>query len=95
MIEKNVYEVVAEMRKSEIPFTVVFTHVNISKNEGGARDILENQISGPKRHNQNERLMIGLADVNNPNNIRHIYIHSILEVHYQNGTSHKPVLIKN
>lgn len=71
---------------SDEPFTVKFISFSISKNEGGEEKILENQLEGPLRKNHNENLMIGLKDADDEENVKHIYLHSIIEL--INSTGH-------
>lgn len=90
--EISVYKAIERLREAQDPFTVVFTSVNLSQNEGGQRTTLENQLVGPKRKNQNEKLMIGLQDFNT-RAMRHIYIHSILEIGLATGEYFKLKLV--
>jgi len=67
------------IRQDKEPFTIIFTELSLSKNEGGAIRVLEKQIQGPNQKNINDKYMIGLEDTVT-GEIRHIYIHCILEV---------------
>ena len=86
--EIPVYQAIERLRTAEDPFTVIFTRVNLAKNEGGPIETLKDQIVGPKQKNINEQLMIGLRDCNT-NQIRHIYIHSILNIGLATGEYYK------
>lgn len=91
MQEISVYKAIAILRQAEEPFTVVFINVSLSHNEGGKKETLANQLIGAKRKNMNERLMIGLEDFAT-RQIRHIYIHSILEIGLATGQYYKLTL---
>lgn len=80
----NLYEVAQKMRDATEPFTVVFVSVSLQRNEGGERTELHNQLTGPLKKNMNSRYMIGLKDYIT-GVIRHIYLHSILEVGFRTG----------
>lgn len=79
------------MRRETLPFTVVFTELSLTKNEGGALCKLENQLTGPLRKNMNAKYMIGLID-DITKDIRHIYMHTIQQIILQTGEHYKLIL---
>jgi hypothetical protein len=79
------------IRQDKDPFTIIFVELSLLKNEGGARRVLENQVQGPLKKNQNSEYMIGLKDVQT-DEVRHIYLHTILEVITKDGNHYKLVL---
>ena len=91
MQEIDFYKAIALMRKETLPFTVVFVHLSLSKNEGGGLDKLENVLVGALKKNMQARFMIGFKDPKGLE-IRHIYLHSILELKLQTGEHYKLVL---
>jgi len=72
-IRQHIYE-------SEEPFTVKFVTLSLTKNEGGEVKVLENQLQGPLRDNANKNLMIGLQNADRGDEVKHIYLHSIMEI---------------
>ncbi len=90
MQETDFYETIKEqIHKTTEPFTVIFTKLSLSKNEGGELQRLENQLPGPLRKNQNVRYMIGLKSVDDPEDVKHIYMHCILEIINSKGEHFK------
>ena len=79
MIEQDFYQGLKFIRKTEKPITVIFTKLSMSKNTGGQRESLVDVLPGQTRKNVNDKLMIGFQYVNEPDKIKHIYIHTILE----------------
>lgn len=75
----DIYAALRRITEGEETFTVIFTSVNMSKNEGGQIITLDNQKVGAKRKNKNDRMMLGIEDARTGEH-RHIYIHSILEI---------------
>ncbi len=71
-IKKHIYN-------AEKPFTVIHTKLSFDKNSGGERNVLENQLPGPLKPNQNARFMLGLKDADS-DEIKHIYLHTITEI---------------
>ena len=91
-VEKPFYETIKEhLSDGKPPVTIVHTKISFDKNEGGERNILENQVVGPLKKNMNARFMIGLKDVNTEE-IRHIYLHTITEIITAEGEHIKLVL---
>jgi hypothetical protein len=78
------------IRQDKEPFTIIFTKLLLDKNEGGAIRVLENQVQGPLKKNHNQEYMIGLKDIQT-DEVRHIYIHTILEVVFK-GIHYKLIL---
>jgi hypothetical protein len=91
MQEIDFYKAIAIMRKQVVPFTVVFTELSLKNNEGGPIHTLSNQLVGPLRKNMNAKYMIGLAD-EKTKEIRHIYMHTILQLALGTGEHYKLVL---
>ncbi len=88
MQEGDFYTVIREhVETATKPFTVIFTELSLSKNEGGAIGTLENVVKGPLRKNQNQRYMIGLKKPDGQ--VVHIYLHTILELVTATGLHYK------
>ena len=79
MQEKDFYTALKDIRKTKEPVTIIFTKLSLSKNEGGQRDVLKNVIPGPLRKNTKDEYMIGFVSADNKDEVKHIYIHTILE----------------
>lgn len=92
MQEIDFYEGLSLIRKSEVPFDITFTKLSFAKNEGGERRTLEHQLLGPNKKNVNDEMMIGLKSADNPDELSHIYIHTILEVCFVDGRAFKLIL---
>jgi hypothetical protein len=86
--EIDFYHGIKKLQNANEPFTVVFTALSFQKNEGGERKELHNQKTGPLRKNMNDRYMIGLQD-DKSGEIRHIYLHTILEIGLATGEYYK------
>jgi len=87
--EIDFYKAIKEFtEKSKKPFSVTFTKVSLSKNEGGELRTLENQKIGALKANQNKRFMIGLEDAIS-GKTRHIYLHTILFITLFSGEKYK------
>ena len=87
MIEIDFYTALKLIRQENVPYSVIFTELSLTKNEGGNLRRLDNQIEGANQKNINDKYMIGLQDIET-GQIRHIYIHTILQliinnVHYK------------
>lgn len=91
MKEIDLYTALSIMRKAVVPFMITFTELSLSQNEGGVLRTLSNQLVGPLKKNMNAKVMIGLRD-QTTDVIRHIYIHSILEVLMGTGEHYKITL---
>lgn len=83
MQELDFYEGLKIIRNSKTPVTVIHTELSLSKNKGGNISVLENVVKGPLKHNMHEEMMIGLQKEDG--DVKHIYIHSILEIVNENG----------
>lgn len=80
MLQQDFYSAINEhVYNAKKPFTVIFTKLSLDRNEGGELRTLENQLQGPLRKNMNDRFMLGLKDTET-DELRHIYLHTILEV---------------
>jgi len=79
MQEKDFYTALAEIRKSTEPLTIIFTKLSLEKNEGGQREVLADVLPGPTRKNSNDKYMIGFVNADDKDEVKHIYIHTILE----------------
>jgi len=87
----DLYKVLKRMREEEEPFTITFVSYSEQKKEGGELKTFQNQLVGPLKKNTNDRLMIGLEDIES-GEVRHIYIHTIIEVLFSNAELFKTKL---
>ena len=92
MQEKDFYTALSDIRKSEEPMTIIFTKLSLEKNKGGQREVLENVIPGPTKKNVRDEYMIGFQSIDNDSEIKHIYIHTILEYVTAKGEHFKLIL---
>jgi len=92
MEEIDFYTALKIIRNTETPLTIIFTKLSLSQNEGGQRDSLENVLPGPLKKNVREEYMIGFVSQDNLDEVKHIYIHTILEFISSEGKHYKLIL---
>ncbi len=79
MREKNFCTALKEIRQTKEPIIIIFTKLSLSENKGGKREVLKDVLPGPLRKNIQDEFMIGFVSSENKDEVKHIYIHTILE----------------